>query len=44
MGDKGLNLDREETNVVHRQMTAYKGVMEKPHIRASSLILIRHVK
>lgn len=30
LGNKGLQLDREETNMAHRQMTAYKGVMENP--------------
>ena len=28
--DKGLSLDREETDVVYRQMTVYKGKRENP--------------
>jgi hypothetical protein len=28
--DKGLPLDREETDIYHRQMAVYKGTREKP--------------
>jgi hypothetical protein len=38
-GDKGPPLDRDETDVAHRQMTVYKGTRRNPRY----LILIGHV-
>jgi hypothetical protein len=40
---KGLPLDREETEVAHRQIVVYKGKKGKPHVRMTHLILIWHV-
>ena len=40
--DKGLPLDREETDVAHRKMVVYKS-KGKPCVRMRCLILIGHV-
>ena len=40
--DKGLPLDREETDVAHRQMVVYKVKIGSP-TRKRCLILIEHV-
>ena len=40
--DKGLPLDREETDVAHRKMVVYKS-KGKPCVRMSWLLLIGHV-
>jgi hypothetical protein len=42
--DKGLSVDREETDMAHTNMVVYKGTRgKKPHVSTRCLILIRHV-
>jgi hypothetical protein len=41
--DKGLPLDREETDVAHRKMATYKGERGKLHVRMRCFILIGQV-
>ena len=41
--DKGLPLDREETDVAHRKMEVYKGTRGRCRIRTKCLISIGHV-
>ena len=38
--DKGLPLDREETDIAHRQMAVYKGKKGTPSVRMRCLILV----
>lgn len=40
--DKGLPLDREETDMAHKQMAVYKGKGGKDYVRMKCLILIGH--
>lgn len=42
--DIGLPLDREETDMAHRQMSVYKGKRGKLHVKMKCLILIGQVK
>lgn len=37
---KGLSVDKEETDTVHRKMAAYKSSRGKPHVKMRHLILI----
>lgn len=41
--NKGLPLDKEETDWAHRKMVVYKSKGGKPHVRLRHLILIVHV-
>ena len=42
-GNTGLPLDREETDMTHRQMVVYKGKGKKPWVRTRCVILFGNV-
>jgi hypothetical protein len=40
--DKGLSLDRGETDTTHRQIAVYKGKVGNLHVKMNWLIVIEH--